>query len=189
MLLARDSALAATARLMRSHGMTTMSWDRFSGHAWDYDVRGPGYNYRPSELSGRWGARSCGSCRQQRAPSRAARGLRRPPRRRSGHLDAIPGAGGRRAPRGGPGRAGPSGTSCAAGSPTRASRRASTIRRFIFLPLPRDLRPVAGRPPHHRGCRGPCSDASAVSDHGNGQRRQGVRRDLSFLRASSPTGP
>jgi dTDP-4-amino-4,6-dideoxygalactose transaminase len=50
MLVARDSTVAAKVRLMRSHGMTTMSWDRFSGHAWDYDVQGPGYNYRPSEL-------------------------------------------------------------------------------------------------------------------------------------------
>jgi dTDP-4-amino-4,6-dideoxygalactose transaminase len=51
MLLARDGELASRARLMRSHGMTTMSWDRFSGHAWDYDVIGPGYNYRPTELA------------------------------------------------------------------------------------------------------------------------------------------
>jgi dTDP-4-amino-4,6-dideoxygalactose transaminase len=51
MLLARDGELASRARLMRSHGMTTMSWDRFSGHAWDYDVFGPGYNYRPTELA------------------------------------------------------------------------------------------------------------------------------------------
>ena len=55
MLLASDSAITEKVRLMRSHGMTTMSWDRFSGHAWDYDVRGLGYNYRPSELVGALG--------------------------------------------------------------------------------------------------------------------------------------
>jgi dTDP-4-amino-4,6-dideoxygalactose transaminase len=52
MVLARDPATLASARLMRSHGMTTMSWDRYAGHAHSYDVVSPGLNYRPTELMG-----------------------------------------------------------------------------------------------------------------------------------------
>jgi dTDP-4-amino-4,6-dideoxygalactose transaminase len=48
--LARDPAVLERIRLLRSHGMTTSSWDRFRGHASDYDVIALGYNYRPSEL-------------------------------------------------------------------------------------------------------------------------------------------
>lgn len=51
MALARDPEVLARIRLLRSHGMTTMSWDRFTGHAAGYDVVQLGYNYRPSELT------------------------------------------------------------------------------------------------------------------------------------------
>lgn len=44
-----DEAFAAQVRLLRSHGMTTMSWDRHRGHAADYDVVALGYNYRIDE--------------------------------------------------------------------------------------------------------------------------------------------
>ena len=50
MVLARDPAVLERIRLLRSHGMTSMSWDRYSGREWDYDVVSPGFNYRPSEL-------------------------------------------------------------------------------------------------------------------------------------------
>jgi dTDP-4-amino-4,6-dideoxygalactose transaminase len=50
MVLARDPDVLGEVRLMRSHGMTTMSWDRFKGHASAYDVVRLGFNYRPSEL-------------------------------------------------------------------------------------------------------------------------------------------
>jgi dTDP-4-amino-4,6-dideoxygalactose transaminase len=36
--------------LKRSHGMTSMSWDRFKGHAYQYDVISKGYNYRFDDL-------------------------------------------------------------------------------------------------------------------------------------------
>jgi dTDP-4-amino-4,6-dideoxygalactose transaminase len=49
--LARDPEVLERIRLMRSHGMTSMSWDRYTGHAWAYDVVRLGYNYRPSELT------------------------------------------------------------------------------------------------------------------------------------------
>ncbi len=51
MAAARDSVVADRIRLLRAHGMTTTSWDRFQGHAFDYDVAEPGYNYRSTELS------------------------------------------------------------------------------------------------------------------------------------------
>jgi dTDP-4-amino-4,6-dideoxygalactose transaminase len=42
--------LAERLRLLRSHGMTTLTWDRHRGHASTYDVRAHGYNYRLDEL-------------------------------------------------------------------------------------------------------------------------------------------
>ena len=42
--------LAERIRLMRSHGMTTLTWDRWKGHAHSYDVVELGYNYRFDEL-------------------------------------------------------------------------------------------------------------------------------------------
>jgi dTDP-4-amino-4,6-dideoxygalactose transaminase len=51
MVLARDPEVLAQVRLLRSHGMTTMSWDRYRGHASAYDVVRLGFNYRPSELT------------------------------------------------------------------------------------------------------------------------------------------
>ena len=38
------------ARLLRSHGMTTMSYQRASGHATEYDVIRLGYNYRMDDI-------------------------------------------------------------------------------------------------------------------------------------------
>ena len=38
------------ARLLRSHGMTTLSYDRAKGHAVSYDVVALGYNYRMDDL-------------------------------------------------------------------------------------------------------------------------------------------
>ena len=42
--------LAERIRLLRSHGMTTLTWDRHRGHAHDYDVIACGFNYRLDEL-------------------------------------------------------------------------------------------------------------------------------------------
>ena len=47
--------LAERVRLLRSHGMTTLTWDRHRGHASTYDVRLNGYNYRMDELHGALG--------------------------------------------------------------------------------------------------------------------------------------
>jgi len=42
-------------RRLRSHGMTTLTWDRHRGHASSYDVVAHGYNYRLDELHGALG--------------------------------------------------------------------------------------------------------------------------------------
>lgn len=47
---ARDEALRERMRLLRSHGMTTVTLDRHRGHAFSYDVVAPGMNYRLDEL-------------------------------------------------------------------------------------------------------------------------------------------
>lgn len=50
MVLARDRALLSRIRQMRSHGMTSLTLDRYRGHAFSYDVADLGYNYRMDEL-------------------------------------------------------------------------------------------------------------------------------------------
>lgn len=50
MLATDDYNLAEKMRLLRSHGMTSLSWDRHKGHAWSYDVVSLGYNYRMDEM-------------------------------------------------------------------------------------------------------------------------------------------
>jgi dTDP-4-amino-4,6-dideoxygalactose transaminase len=50
MLVTDDDALAGKLRLLRSHGMTSLTLDRHKGHAWSYDVVELGYNYRIDEI-------------------------------------------------------------------------------------------------------------------------------------------
>lgn len=50
MLVTDDDAMAEKLRTLRSHGMTSMTWERHKGHAWSYDVTGLGYNYRIDEI-------------------------------------------------------------------------------------------------------------------------------------------
>lgn len=50
MLATDDKSLAERLRILRSHGMTSLSWDRHRGHASTYDVVDLGYNYRIDEL-------------------------------------------------------------------------------------------------------------------------------------------
>jgi dTDP-4-amino-4,6-dideoxygalactose transaminase len=42
--------LAERVQRLRSHGMTTLTWDRHKGHASSYDVVCHGYNYRSDEI-------------------------------------------------------------------------------------------------------------------------------------------
>jgi dTDP-4-amino-4,6-dideoxygalactose transaminase len=50
MVVTNRDDLAEKVRLMRSHGMTTLTWDRHQGHAYSYDVVMLGYNYRIDEM-------------------------------------------------------------------------------------------------------------------------------------------
>jgi len=50
MVVTDDAELAERIRLFRSHGMTTLTWDRHRGHAHSYDVVERGFNYRLDEV-------------------------------------------------------------------------------------------------------------------------------------------
>jgi dTDP-4-amino-4,6-dideoxygalactose transaminase len=55
MVVTNREDLATKARLLRSHGMTSLTWDRHRGHASTYAVICHGYNYRLDELHGALG--------------------------------------------------------------------------------------------------------------------------------------
>jgi dTDP-4-amino-4,6-dideoxygalactose transaminase len=50
MVTTNDDGLAEKMRLLRSHGMTSLTWDRHKGHAFSYNVIAAGYNYRIDEI-------------------------------------------------------------------------------------------------------------------------------------------
>jgi dTDP-4-amino-4,6-dideoxygalactose transaminase len=50
MVVTDDPELADRLKLLRSHGMTTLTWDRHRGHASSYDVLTVGFNYRLDEI-------------------------------------------------------------------------------------------------------------------------------------------
>jgi dTDP-4-amino-4,6-dideoxygalactose transaminase len=50
MIFASSDPVLDRIRTMRSHGMTTVTLDRYRGHAFSYDVTTLGYNYRMDEL-------------------------------------------------------------------------------------------------------------------------------------------
>ncbi len=50
MVVTNRDDLAEKIRIARSHGMTSLTWDRYKGHDFSYDVVGPGFNYRIDEL-------------------------------------------------------------------------------------------------------------------------------------------
>jgi dTDP-4-amino-4,6-dideoxygalactose transaminase len=49
MVVTNDETLAATVRRLRSHAMTSVTWDRHRGHAESYDIVDVGFNYRLDE--------------------------------------------------------------------------------------------------------------------------------------------
>ncbi len=50
MLVTDRKDIAERVRILRSHGMTSLTWDRHHGHAYSYDVIDLGYNYRIDEI-------------------------------------------------------------------------------------------------------------------------------------------
>ena len=51
MIVTDSGRLAKRLKLLRSHGMTSVTLDRFKGHSYSYDVVDLGYNYRMTEIS------------------------------------------------------------------------------------------------------------------------------------------
>jgi len=50
MVITNRDDVAEKVRLLRSHGMTSLTWDRHKGHAYTYDVVELGFNYRIDEI-------------------------------------------------------------------------------------------------------------------------------------------
>lgn len=50
MLITNNEEMAKRAKLLRSHGMTTMSYQRAKGHATTYDILDLGYNFRMDDI-------------------------------------------------------------------------------------------------------------------------------------------
>jgi dTDP-4-amino-4,6-dideoxygalactose transaminase len=55
MITTDSDQMASMLRLNRSHGMTTVTYDRHRGHAFSYDVISAGYNYRLTEIQSAMG--------------------------------------------------------------------------------------------------------------------------------------
>ncbi len=64
MLVTDDDSFAQRLRLLRSHGMTSLTWDRHKGHASSYDVVDLGYNYRIDEIRS-----ALGLCQLRKLPA------------------------------------------------------------------------------------------------------------------------
>ena len=50
MVVTDNDDIAEKIKRIRSHGMTTLTWDRHKGHAYSYDVMDLGFNYRLDEI-------------------------------------------------------------------------------------------------------------------------------------------
>jgi dTDP-4-amino-4,6-dideoxygalactose transaminase len=50
LVFTRDRGLSEKIKAMRSHGMKTLSWDKYRGRLSSYDIERLGYNYRTTEI-------------------------------------------------------------------------------------------------------------------------------------------
>jgi dTDP-4-amino-4,6-dideoxygalactose transaminase len=50
MIITNDDTICASLKLLRSHGMTSMSYERSKGHATAYDIVELGYNFRMDDI-------------------------------------------------------------------------------------------------------------------------------------------
>jgi dTDP-4-amino-4,6-dideoxygalactose transaminase len=55
LIVTNDQRKADRIRILRSHGMSALSWDKYRGHAFKDDITDLGYNYRLNELSAAMG--------------------------------------------------------------------------------------------------------------------------------------
>ncbi|MGZ7160798.1 MAG: DegT/DnrJ/EryC1/StrS family aminotransferase, partial [Methanobacterium sp.] len=51
MIVTNNDKLAEKIKTIRSHCMTTLTWDRHKGHAYSYNVNDLGFNYRINEIA------------------------------------------------------------------------------------------------------------------------------------------
>jgi dTDP-4-amino-4,6-dideoxygalactose transaminase len=70
-VVARSEELGKQLKLMRSHGMTTLTLDRHKGHAFSYDVVLAGHNYRIDEVRSAIGLVQLGRLREGNRSRRA----------------------------------------------------------------------------------------------------------------------
>ncbi|HMK35633.1 MAG TPA: DegT/DnrJ/EryC1/StrS family aminotransferase [Desulfomonilaceae bacterium] len=77
MVVTDSLPIARTIRMLRSHGMTTLTWDRHRGHSFSYDVVEPGFNYRMDEIRAALGRAQLAKLEDNNAMRRiATEGLR-----------------------------------------------------------------------------------------------------------------
>jgi dTDP-4-amino-4,6-dideoxygalactose transaminase len=50
LVVTENEDLAKRLRLLRSHGMDSLTWDRYRGHSFSYDVLVPGFNFRMDDI-------------------------------------------------------------------------------------------------------------------------------------------
>ena len=86
MVATNDPALAERVKVGRSHGMTSLSWDRHRGHSFSYDVTAQGYNYRLDELRAAIGIVQLGRLEENNARRRTLTRLYRARLRELPHL-------------------------------------------------------------------------------------------------------
>jgi dTDP-4-amino-4,6-dideoxygalactose transaminase len=70
MVTTQRADIAAKLKLLRSHGMTTLTLDRHRGHAFTYDVVAAGYNYRMDEMHAALGGVQLGKLEGKNAQRR-----------------------------------------------------------------------------------------------------------------------
>jgi dTDP-4-amino-4,6-dideoxygalactose transaminase len=95
MITTDDERVASAVRLLRSHGMTTLTWDRHRGHAHSYDVVAPGFNFRLDEVRAAIGLVQLSRLERENAARAHLASLYR--KRLGDHPDVVVPFGGRRA--------------------------------------------------------------------------------------------
>jgi dTDP-4-amino-4,6-dideoxygalactose transaminase len=86
MVVTADDGLAEKIKHSRSHGMTTLTWDRHKGHSFGYDVVAKGYNFRLDEMRAALGIIQLRRLAEMNARRRQ---LARQYQERTNHLQSI----------------------------------------------------------------------------------------------------